>query len=77
MKELQAFTASMLLILGFIGYTDTARYEAEQHTKRAYLELEVRYKEAEAEVSKQRVLELKYSCELINRHGETYAKEGC
>jgi len=77
MKELITFTVCSLLILGFICYTDTARYEAEQHAKRAYLELEVRYKEAEAEVAKLRVLELKYSCALINRHGENFTNEDC
>ena len=58
MKELITFTVCGLLVLGFISHFDTARYEAEQHAKRAYLELEVRYKEAEAEVARLRVLEL-------------------
>jgi len=77
MKELMTFTACVLIVFSLIDYTDTARYEAEEHAKRAYLELEVRYKEAEAEVARLRVLELKYSCELINRHGETFTDEGC
>ena len=77
MKEAAIITMCDLLGIGFISFTDTDRYEAEQHAKRAYLELEVRYKEAESEVARLRVLELKYSCELINRHGETFAKEDC
>lgn len=77
MKEILTLTICCLLGLLFIAHTDASRYEAEQHAKRAYLELEVRYKEAEAETARLRVLELKYSCELINRHGETFTNEEC
>lgn len=77
MKEILTLTLFCLCALIFINQTDKSLYEAEQHAKRAYLELEVRYKEAEAEVARLRVLELKYSCELINRHGETLTSENC
>ena len=77
MKEILAGMAFALLVGAFVQHFDIERYEAEQHAKRAYLELEVRYKEAEAEVARLRVLELKYSCELINRHGETFTNKEC
>lgn len=69
--------AIALLVFVFVEILDIKRHEAEQHAKRAYLELEVRYKEAEAEIAKQRALELKHACQLINKHGEVYTKEDC
>lgn len=72
-----AFMPIICATFAFVEYFDIKRYEAEQHAKRAYLDLEVRYKEAEAEIAKQRSLELKHACQLINKHGEVYTKEDC
>ncbi|QGT52278.1 hypothetical protein [Vibrio phage MZH0603] len=77
MKEILVGIVFALLVGAFIQHFDIKRYEAEQHAKRAYLDLEVRYKEAEAKIAEQRALELKYACQLINEHGETYTKEEC
>lgn len=71
------FMSIIAATFAFVEHFDIKRYEAEQHAKRAHLELEVRYKEAEAEIAKQRALELKHACQLINKHGEVYTKEDC
>lgn len=72
-----AFMSIICAAFAFVEHFDIKRYEAEQHAKRAYLELEVRYKEAEAAIAKQRALELKHACQLFNKHGEVYTKEDC
>lgn len=80
MKDIAFITIIALNVLApiaFIVHTDLAYYEAEQHAKRAYLDLKVRYKEADADIAKLRALELKYACELVSKHGETYTKEKC
>lgn len=77
MKDVLVYCAVFAFAFAIVAYLDIKRYEAEQHAKRAYLDLEVRYKEVEAKIAEQRALELKYSCQLINKHGETYTKEEC
>lgn len=78
MKEVLLYCAVFsVAIAACVEHFDIKRYEAEQHAKSAYLDLEVRYKEAEAKIAEQRALELKYACQLINKHGETYTKEEC
>lgn len=77
MKEILTCVMFIALLATGFEHFEIKRYEAEEHAKRAYFELEVRYKEAEAKIAEQRTLELKYACQLINKHGETYTSKDC